>query len=367
MPQGPTIHDVGHVRPEDVLHFQQAVTRQVWRDLLKNAWNARAFLLPLVFWVLAMSVYCCFARGGWHPQFVVNQFSNGGVSQTVAGFDASPAGLLRALYYNAAMLSSVGAADFTPFNTASRVVALLDSIAGVVTLGLVVSLLALSLDQRPDGQSSQAGDAPSPGGGGVPSGEGPAASAFMATGPVTSAGGTSFRDAVMADAAAQERDARQELRDRGSDAARLPRQAVVLSGWQASIETSAQSLINGIDALIATASKNNGDTKQPQEESVENHASHTLRIEMPLAYVHEAFEILLDLQSLADRLEVSALAHSLNKILIASRATRDGLAVEIAHALRIKEILHAAGDIAFAIVEHSTIVSRGPAGPGKRL
>lgn len=137
-------HDLLPPDGTTIRQFMQKIDASVRRDLVGNFLNAWPFVALLLIWVAVASGICIVPIDGIQPTFVVNSLAGSTVTQTVAPISTWG----HAVYYNAAMISSVGASDLVPFNRAARVVSLLDSFAGIVVIGLVVSLLSLAFDQR---------------------------------------------------------------------------------------------------------------------------------------------------------------------------------------------------------------------------
>ncbi|NWK76855.1 two pore domain potassium channel family protein [Aquitalea sp. LB_tupeE] len=116
-------------------------------DMAINVWRSRFFFYLLAAWVSIASIMMSFGGIG---QFAIlhavsNSSSNGGhitVEQTID----NSINLATALYYNTAMISTIGAADIAPVNYSARTISLIDSFMGVFLLGIIISLICKTFD-----------------------------------------------------------------------------------------------------------------------------------------------------------------------------------------------------------------------------
>jgi len=188
------------IHDDIVIRFEQRISPNVLRDAMRNARNAWPIYLVLAVWLALATIWCgeprwLLARTFGFPQFVVfttpklksatNPTTSGAPAQTPESALGAPEktpecdtkyhsedpsdgsspdcmavsqqtaslDVPTAIYFNVAMLSTVGASDISPKNHSARIVSVLDSIAGLVLLGLVISMLSASLGQDRDATS----------------------------------------------------------------------------------------------------------------------------------------------------------------------------------------------------------------------
>lgn len=143
----PDISDFDELDPDSISQLLLKADEPVIRQIGQNAALAWPFWFVLIIWFAIATLFCQYGFGDIQPKFavsVVDETHPGklGTTQIVYTKLKRP----TALYFNAAMLTSVGATDITPLNRPARAVSLIDSAVGYLLLALIMSVVALSFE-----------------------------------------------------------------------------------------------------------------------------------------------------------------------------------------------------------------------------
>jgi hypothetical protein len=125
--------------PDVAIKFETRIDSRTTGEMAWNLVNAWPLLLAVCAWMIFASGLCAWLPREVAPNFCIN------------GATAAPLGDIgRALYYNASMLTSVGAPDITPASEGARAISLIDSVLGVVLLGLIIGMVSTAFEATKD-------------------------------------------------------------------------------------------------------------------------------------------------------------------------------------------------------------------------